>query len=130
MRRNGYIKRDPSKPLRSKKGLVRTGGPQRKGWIQRSRKPLPTKRRKENFGPQAKLCRTLPCCACGSPPPSDPDHVRTRGAGGKDLGNVVPLCRRCHSQRHDLGLEWIRETYGVDLAAEAAALAKRVREES
>lgn len=78
-------------------------------------KPLPrvnrarrARRKAEDFGPQAELCRTLPCCACGHRAPSDPAHVRSRGAGGHDRGNVVPLCRRpggCHEQQHRHGWE-------------------------
>ena len=56
----------------------------------------------EQFGAQAALCRMLPCCVCGAPPPSDPEHVRTRGAGGKDK-DTAPMCRRCHQLRHDHG---------------------------
>ena len=36
---------------------------------------------------------------------SDPDHVTTRGAGGGDTpDNVMPLCRRHHSERHQIGI--------------------------
>lgn len=55
------------------------------------------------FGRQAELCRRSPCCSCGAPPPSDPDHVRTRGAGGRDQ-DCVPLCRACHQERHAQGI--------------------------
>jgi len=53
--------------------------------------------------PQRDRCRTLPCCACGKPGPSDPAHIRTRaslaGAPPKivDRENVAPLCRVCHT---------------------------------
>jgi hypothetical protein len=83
-------------------------------------------RREAAFGPCSRMARTLPCCSCGAPPPSDPDHVRTRGAGGRDAGNVVPLCRRCHQQRHALGvLRWQLERR-VSLAEEAARVARLV----
>lgn len=59
-------------------------------------------RRARQFGPQAELCRKLPCCACKAPPPSDPEHVRTRGAGGLDA-DTIPLCRSCHELRHQHG---------------------------
>ena len=62
--------------------------------------------RAKAFGPQSELCRTLPCAACGDPPPSDPAHVRSRGAGGQDLDNVVPLCRADHIRQHAHG--WSR----------------------
>lgn len=55
------------------------------------------------FGPQAALCRTEPCAGCGAPPPCDPDHVITRGAGGLDE-DTAPLCRVCHIERHALGV--------------------------
>lgn len=66
------------------------------------------KRKAEQFGPQAKLCRRLPCAACGRLGPSDPAHVISRGAGGGDRGNVIPLCKSdprtgyvgCHDDQH------------------------------
>ena len=59
-------------------------------------------RRKTQFGVQADLCRQLRCCECFARAPSDPEHVRTRGAGGKDR-DTVPLCRTCHQLRHQHG---------------------------
>lgn len=44
--------------------------------------------------------RTLRCCLCNAPPPSEAAHLRLGGAGGTgakpgdDL--TVPLCRSCH----------------------------------
>ena len=61
-------------------------------------------RRALAFGEQAELCRQMPCCACGAPPPSDPAHVPSRGAGGRDE-DTVPLCRDCHGEQHMRG-EW------------------------
>lgn len=78
------------------------------------------KRKAEQFGPQAKLCRRLPCAACGRPGPSDPAHVISRGAGGGDRGNVIPLCKNdlktlhegCHQVQHQRG--W-GALFGADL---------------
>jgi hypothetical protein len=47
------------------------------------------------------------------------DHVRTRGAGhGEWLengdGNIWPLCRIGHVERHTCGLLYILHKYGVD----------------
>ena len=58
------------------------------------------------FGPLAEYARSRPCCICGAPPPSDPHHVRSRGAGFADYledgsGNVVPMCRGCHNGPKD-----------------------------
>jgi hypothetical protein len=88
------------------------------------------KRRKEQFGRQAALCRTLPCCACGAPPPSDPHHVRSRGAGGLDK-DTAPLCMGpggCHAY---CNAPWhsqrdLEEWYKVDLRVVADDLARRV----
>lgn len=91
-------------------------------------KPLPKRNRKRaakakaaEFGLQAALCRTLPCAACGHSAPSDPAHVRSRGAGGQDRGNVIPLCQSdprtghlgCHQLQHDRGWGAIRDKAGV-----------------
>ena len=44
------------------------------------------------------------CLVCGDTP-CDPDHVKTRGAGGGDtIDNVMPLCRRHHTERGTLGI--------------------------
>jgi len=89
----------------------------------------------ELFGPLAVMVRRLNCDVCGSPGPSDPHHVRSRGAGFKDWlpngdGNLVALCRRDHQGVHagrgpprDVLLERARghgeffKTLGVDDAA-------------
>lgn len=104
---------------------MKRGGPLKR------RKPLrkrnPERRARlyaEQYGPQAELARTLPCCVCGKPGPSDPDHVRTKGAGGKDRGNIVPLCRRHHDEKGCKGIGWIQQTYGVDLWVVARELAR------
>jgi hypothetical protein len=49
-------------------------------------------------------------------------HVRTRGAGGDDRGNTVPLCRRHHRQQHDEGIKSFQAIYDLDLAAIAKQL--------
>lgn len=91
---------------------MKRGGPLKRYTRLRSVNPERRKAKKaEQFGPQAKLCLTLPCAACGHPGPSDPAHVRSRGAGGKDRANVIPLCKTntrkgregCHQQQHRLG---------------------------
>jgi hypothetical protein len=100
------------------KGRKRGG----RGWSRRSRiRAVNTERRKrlhdEDFSVQADLCRTLPCCVCGAPKPSDPAHVRSRGAGGKDR-DTVPMCRAHHQDQHDHGFSVLAtqlEHRGVDL---------------
>lgn len=47
-----------------------------------------------------------PCAVCFADAPSDPHHLVSRGAGGPDLPyNILPACRRCHQEIHQLGLE-------------------------
>lgn len=101
------------------------------------RVPLKRKSRIRPFGKRARrdretgrvfggLCdyvREMPCCGCGQPAPSDPHHVRSRGAGYGDWlengdGNVVPLCRPCHDETHQgrgldaAVLRWYARKYG------------------
>lgn len=60
------------------------------------------KRRALCFARQSELARSLPCFTCGAPPPSDPSHLKSRGADGKDDA-VIPQCRPCHRAFHSEG---------------------------
>lgn len=69
--------------------------------------------------------RSKPCCACGAPGPSDPDHLKARGAGSGKRNDftIVPLCRSCHDERHALGTKHFEvNRIGVNLWAEATWL--------
>lgn len=56
--------------------------------------------------------KNMPCLCCHRPPPSDPDHVTSRGAGGDDSeSNVWPLCRKHHTERHSKGIVYMVDTY-------------------
>lgn len=94
------------KPLRRKQPLKRIN-PERLAEL-----------RAKQFNKQADLCRHSPCMVCGTFP-SDPAHVRSRGAGGRDKGNVVPLCREHHQRQHQEGWGWILDM-GLDPKAVAA----------
>lgn len=61
------------------------------------------KRRERDFGPKAEWVSGLHCAFCAVPPPSDPMHVRSRGAVS---GNryLLPACRRCHQESHQVGI--------------------------
>jgi hypothetical protein len=67
--------------------------------------------------------RGLPCRivspACGGP--THPHHVKTRGAGGVDRQNLVPLCAWHHDLLHQIGRKTFAKRFGVDLAADAVA---------
>lgn len=60
------------------------------------------------------------CCG-----PVECAHVVSRGAGGDDVANTVPLCRAHHRQQHDKGIETFQRFYTLDLAAVAAELGQR-----
>ena len=71
--------------------------------------------------------RTLPCTAdtawCSGR--IECAHVVSRGAGGDDRGNTVPLCLRHHREQHSIGIRSFEQSFRFDLAAIAADLAGR-----
>src|SRR5947208_495541 len=84
-----------------------------------------------------KWIRTLPCLLWARVTPPDYGrhwtdhscwgalqvcHVRSRGAGGDDRGNVVPLCARAHAEQHRIGIRSFQARWGIDLKAEAERL--------
>lgn len=64
-----------------------------------------------------KVTRLMHFCAG----PIDPDHIRTRGAGGGDE-QVWPLCRCAHDLRGTIGIDEIQRRYSVDAKEMAAHL--------
>ncbi len=60
-----------------------------------------------------KYIRQLNCLVCGVSP-SDPAHIKSRGAGGPDaMFNLMPLCRTHHTQSHRLGWASFASRYPV-----------------
>ncbi len=51
-------------------------------------------------------------------------HVKTRGAGGDDIGNAVPLCRKHHREQHAIGIRSFEERHNIDMQAMAAEYAR------
>lgn len=52
-----------------------------------------------------------PCIICKQYP-TDPCHIRSRGAGGDDVpDNLISLCRSCHIIQHQYGLVAMAEKY-------------------
>lgn len=67
--------------------------------------------------------RDLPCSTCTRRPPSEPSHVKTRGAGGKRQ-DLAPQCSECHRELHDVGVDTFQaRRRGCDLVALARAYA-------
>ena len=70
------------------------------------------KPKREGNSKVLEMVRKQRCCACGAWP-SDPHHVTTKGAGGGDTGdNVMPLCRRHHTEWHQRGPSLVCSKYG------------------
>ena len=74
--------------------------------------------------PYRAYIRGLPCLIgvlCLGP--VEAHHVRTRGAGGADRANLIPLCGRHHAEWHTIGRQSFQRRWGLDAVAEAAELA-------
>lgn len=68
-----------------------------------SPKPLSKPKRIQNRKALDEV-KHYPCLVCRAP--SDPCHIKSRGAGGDDtLDNLIQLCRRHHSEQHQTG--WV-----------------------
>lgn len=84
--------------------------------------PVPKTRRRIERGFRAWL-RTQRCCvpSCRSSVAIrvHAAHVRSRGAGGADANNLVPLCALHHTQQHTIGTTAFEIRLGVHLAHEA-----------
>jgi len=63
----------------------------KKGLVQ----PRPKEKREQN--PEyLDFIRRQPCCNCLCFF-AEPHHVKSRGSGGPDTGNTIPMCRMCHT---------------------------------
>lgn len=69
-----------------------------------------------NYGPQARLCWTLPCFSCGAPPPSQASHLKARGMGGvnSDDSFNAPQCPACHLALETEGAVTFFAKRGID----------------
>lgn len=68
------------------------------------------------------IIRRMACLTCYARRGDPPHHVKTRGSGGKDERNVVPLCWKCHSEVHTIGTKTFADKYAIDLRWEAEVL--------
>lgn len=88
----------------------------------------PTRQRDEKYRAWIRL---LPCLVNGDGArcfgPIQAAHVRSRGAGGGDFDNLMPLCMGHHAEQHAVGIRTFAARYEVDLEAEAALLTSRWR---
>ena len=64
------------------------------------------------------------CLACGTTP-VDPDHLKAVGMGRNRKNNIVedfsciPLCRKCHVERHQIGNIRFEAKHSVNLWKDA-----------
>lgn len=49
-------------------------------------------------------------------------HLTSRGAGGYDQANIVPMCAGAHDEQHRIGIPAFQKRHGINLRAEAAYL--------
>jgi hypothetical protein len=88
------------------------------------------RRRPDVFGPYSRYIANLPCLVCRTWP-SEPHHVRSRGAGGTDFvghgshGNLTPLCASCHRSLHSTGRRTFEKNHGIELASAAESYYRR-----
>lgn len=68
--------------------------------------------------------RERPCLVvgCVSGDPVEAHHYISRGAGGK-AQHLVPLCRACHRDVHQIGAQTFQRIHNLDFRAVAAQLA-------
>lgn len=100
-------------------GLKRGPGPKRRTPLKKRNAKRARKRYETQFGSKAKWIRSLPCCACHKEGPSDPHHVKTRGAGGTSE-DLVPLCADCHRELlPSMGIDTFGARWNIDLRQKA-----------
>lgn len=120
MKRTSPLRRTPLRP----------GRPPTRGTPLRTRSG-PSKRFAQRRDPAyCARIRTHPCligASCSGR--IECAHVVSRGAGGDDRGNTVPLCTRHHREQHRIGVTSFARRYGLDLAFEATVLAGRSDEQ-
>ena len=55
----------------------------------------------------------------------DPAHVKTRGSGGDDLYNCVPMVHSLHDELGRIGIKTFQRKYAIDLSAVASHFTER-----
>lgn len=67
--------------------------------------------------------RSKPCCVCANPH-VDFDHLKARGFGSGKQNDLtgIPLCRKHHAERGQIGNERFEQTHRINLWQVAAML--------
>ena len=77
--------------------------------------------------PYLEFIRKQKCCSCGAPAKNDPHHTDSKGSGGSDL-SAVPLCRKCHSECHNLGVMTFQVRKLIDFVTVRESLLRKAIE--
>lgn len=77
-----------------------------------------------------KFIGSLPCAACtkagrAQTSRTEACHVKSRGAGGVDVGNTIPLCHECHMNQHTWGIKTFQRRSRLNMADLALQLGIR-----
>ena len=85
----------------------------------RARKARPIDAASEDY---KAYVRTLPCTVCRKPAPSEAHHVKSRGAGGVEVKNLLPLCLEHHNFWHTMGRKTFARIFNINPGPVAIAL--------
>ena len=68
--------------------------------------------------------RDKSCAACQNGLSSDPDHLVARGFGSGKQNDLtaISMCRRCHSEREQIGNEYFEIKWEINLWQQVAML--------
>jgi len=72
------------------------------------------------YGPEFQRVSSMDCCVCGKRG-WWAHHVKTTGSGGRDHGNLVPLCVEHHTEVHK-GQLTFEKKYNIVLGEVALSL--------
>lgn len=86
-----------------------------------------TKRRKDGafhhtYGPEFIRVSSMDCCVCGKRG-WWAHHLKTVGSGGRDQGNLVPLCVEHHSEIERVGRLTFEDRHHIFLSEVAKQVA-------
>ena len=111
-----------SKPSKSvKKQKARKPGAKISGykWVNKCSHSMFAKNKRFRSQKNLQWARERDCEVCGSPPPNDPSHLRSQGAGGDDSKtNLMTLCRTHHIQQHRIGIKTFVKKYNLPISWE------------
>src|ERR1051325_3883794 len=121
------------KPSARGKPLARSGRLRRTATLRAKGKSRFPKRRDAEYCAAIRMyAEEFGCVLLGAPGhaclgPLQLCHVQSRGAGGFDRDNIVPMCAYAHEQQHRWGLQSFEREWKVSLLAEAQRIGRELR---